>query len=73
MGLNKSTLIYQGDKPMRVMELYHYRAGNVSLKKKGDKLIVSDAEKNYLLKLSSGNKSKKHYPLFRSEQEDKEE
>ena len=71
MGLKKRqrnkkfhTLIYQDTRPMMFMELEYYNCGNRELKKPGEELVVSDTEKNYLLKMKNGNPKKGGKSIF---------
>ena len=70
MGVDKHILIYQAKIPFWVMELKHYGGRNKEVKE-GDEIIVSEAEKRYLLKLTNGRKSKGGKPIFRLKQERK--
>lgn len=53
------TLVYQEDRPIVLMEMKMYRGGMVHLAKKGQEFMVSEKEKNYLLKLKNGTE-----PIF---------
>jgi len=57
---DKYTLIYLENKPLVLMEMFHYRCGMVRLKSHGQEIAVSDKERGFLLKMKNGNK-----PIFK--------
>ena len=51
-------LVYNDTRPMRLMELFFYNAGNINVTY-GKEIRVSEIEYNYLITLKNGNK-----PIF---------
>ena len=60
---NRHTLVYLENKPLVLMEMFHYRCGIVRLTASGQEFFASDKESKYLLKMKNG-----HDPIFKEKE-----